>query len=145
MIATVTAGQINTISTPLKISIHPLTNRAYVSNTLSNDISVIDGITNTVIATITLPLSAQSTSLGINPITNRLYSVNTGLSNVSVIDTTTNTIIATIPVAPFGGGTDKGIYVDSTLNRIYISFPPNFVAVIDGTTDVRLKSRHRLL
>nr|WP_308161960.1 hypothetical protein [Bacillus sp. ISL-75] len=63
----------------------------YVSNAGSNDVSVINGVTNTVITTIavgTIPLG-----VGVNTSTNLIYVANTVSNDVSVISGATNTVI----------------------------------------------------
>jgi YVTN family beta-propeller protein len=69
--------------------------RAYVTNTGSNTVSVIDTTTNTVVATIAVgnvPFDAA-----VAPNGKHVYVAN-GFGPLSVIDTTTNTVTATIPV-----------------------------------------------
>ncbi len=68
--------------------------RAYVANFSSNNASVIDTSTNTVIATIALGSLPYGGAVG----SSRAYVANLGSSNVSVIDTSTNTVIATVTV-----------------------------------------------
>ncbi len=80
------------------------TNRFYVTNANNDNVSVIDGLTNSVIKTIPSGISSQG--VGVNPLINRIYITNTASDNVSVIDGLTNNVIATIPVGngPFGVG-----------------------------------------
>ncbi|WLR42130.1 hypothetical protein LC087_15395 [Bacillus carboniphilus] len=66
----------------------------YVTNADSNNISVIDSDTNTVISTLTGFLGP--TGIGANPSTNLVYPYNRDLNLLSVIDATTNLIINTI-------------------------------------------------
>jgi YVTN family beta-propeller protein len=79
-------------------------NRIYVANFNSNDVSVIDGATNAVIATI--PVGGNPAGVDVNPLTDRIYVANRASDNVSVIDGVTNTVIATVPVGarPFAVG-----------------------------------------
>ncbi len=75
---------------------------AYVTNGGSNNVSVIDTATNTVVATVAvgnLPFG-----VAITPDAALAYVVNVFTSNVSVIDTATNTVVATVAVgsSPFG-------------------------------------------
>lgn len=72
------------------------TNQIYVANSISNEVSVINGATNTVITTI--PVGINPTGVGINPLTNRVYVTNANDNNVSVIDAIANTVIAAIAV-----------------------------------------------
>ena len=59
-------------------------------------VSVINGTTNTVFATI--PVGDDPERLDVNEVTNRIYVPNSGSNTVSVIDGNTNTVIATVPV-----------------------------------------------
>ncbi|WP_169742194.1 YncE family protein [Arenimonas malthae] len=69
---------------------------AYVPNAGSNDVSVIDAATNTVIATV--PVGTQPWGVAVTPDSSRAYIANLVTNNVSVIDTGTNTVIATVAV-----------------------------------------------
>jgi YVTN family beta-propeller protein len=77
-------------------------NWAYVVNTDSNSVSVIDTTTKQVTQTITNGIGTAPLSLVASPNTNRVYVANAGDNTVSVIDTTTNTVVTTIavPVQP---------------------------------------------
>ena len=68
----------------------------YVANSGSSTVSVIDGTTNTVVATI--PVGSAPQGIAFNPDNGFLYVANQGSNTVSVIDGTTNTVTATIPV-----------------------------------------------
>ena len=105
-------------------------NRIYVTIPIDNTVSVIDGTTNTVIATI--PVGSSPVGVGVNPATNRIYVANFADNTVSVIDGTTDEVIATIPV----GTLPHGVGVNPLTNGIYVanSFD-NTVSVIDGNTD----------
>jgi YVTN family beta-propeller protein len=64
---------------------------AYTPNAGSNDVSVIDTATDTVVATI--PVGVHPNGVSIHPNGTRLYVTNSGDRTVSVIDTTTNMVI----------------------------------------------------
>ena len=70
---------------------------AYISNTGSNTVSVIDTATNLVVATV--PVGSQPFGVAVNPASTRVYVTNRESNTVSVIDTATNTVRATIPVS----------------------------------------------
>jgi YVTN family beta-propeller protein len=72
---------------------------AYISNQGSNNVSVIDVASNTVVATV--PVGSGPGGVAVNPGGTRAYVVNVGARNISVIDTGSNSVIATIG----GGGT----------------------------------------
>jgi len=71
---------------------------AYITNNVTNDVSVIDLATNTVVATI--PVGFAPFGVSVSADGSRIYVTNRESNNgsVSVIDAATNTVIATIPV-----------------------------------------------
>src|SRR6266478_4562418 len=69
--------------------------RAYVTNSGSNTVSVIDTATNLVVSTI--PVGKVPDGVAITPDGTRAYVTDAGSSTVSVIDIATNTVVATIP------------------------------------------------
>jgi YVTN family beta-propeller protein len=83
--------------------------RAYVTNTFSNSVSVIDTTSNTVVATV--GVGANPAELAITPDGTRAYVANESSSSVSVIDTASSTVVATVPVGvtPFGVAITPGI------------------------------------
>jgi YVTN family beta-propeller protein len=117
---------------PYVIAANPLTNRIYNAIFTNNRLLVLDGLTNSVAATVTVGVSPQG--VGINPTTNRIYVANRG-GTVSVIDGGTNLVIATIPTQ--SSGNEARVAVNPTTNRIYVSTSPptSTVWVIDGGTN----------
>jgi YVTN family beta-propeller protein len=75
---------------------------AYVANSASDSVSVIDTASNTVIATI--PDASFPQGLAVTPDGSRVYTANSGSSTVAVINAATNTVAGTIAVgaAPVG-------------------------------------------
>ncbi|HEY6390811.1 MAG TPA: malectin domain-containing carbohydrate-binding protein [Bryobacteraceae bacterium] len=69
---------------------------AYVANISGNSVSVVNTATNTVAATITVPMSPSG--VAVTPDGLFVYVASQGANSVSVISTATNTIVATIPV-----------------------------------------------
>ena len=76
-------------------AVNEVTNRVYVVNYGSSDVTVIDGVSNRPIATVKVGLWPQQ--IAINTKTNTIYVVNTHANSVSVIDGRTNTVAATVP------------------------------------------------
>lgn len=106
-------------------------NRIYVLNYSGNNISVIDGKTNTFIGNVIV--GSGPFGVGVNPITNRIYVANFGSNNVSVIDGISNTVITTVTV----GTNPVGVGVNPQTNRIYVTnWGRHNVSVIDGFTHV---------
>jgi YVTN family beta-propeller protein len=69
---------------------------AYVTNGRSNDVSVINTATNTVVATV--PVGLSPGGVAITPNGAFAYVANFSSNDVSVINTATNTVVATVPV-----------------------------------------------
>jgi DNA-binding beta-propeller fold protein YncE len=117
---------------PVAVAVNPSTNLIYASN--GSSVAVIDGSSNTAVATVPLALALQ---LAVNPTTNLIYiESGSGTSALSVLDGSTNEITGTISLGlPC---CVQGVAVDSTSNRIYVtvnvSGGPQLV-IIDGLTN----------
>jgi YVTN family beta-propeller protein len=83
----------------------------YVVNNASNNVSVIDTSTHTVVATV--PVGNLPRGVAVNPAGTRVYVVNNASFNVSVIDTSTDTVVSTVPVVsgPVAFGQFIGPYI----------------------------------
>jgi len=107
----------------------PLTCRtfAYITNSDSNNVSVIDTSTNTVLTTV--GVGSFPGGVAVNPAGTRLYVTNffPFENSVSVIDTTTNTVLTTVAV----GRDPMGVAVNPAGTRVYVA---NFTD--DGFGDV---------
>jgi YVTN family beta-propeller protein len=71
---------------------------AYITNSGSDNMSIIDVATNTVIGTVALPVGAKPYAVTVLP-NGDAYIANNGNSTVTVFSTTNNAIIGTIPLA----------------------------------------------
>ena len=125
-------------SVPIGVAVDATSNKIYVANSGSNNISVIDGASNSVVATVTDPNAVSPGAVAVNATTNTIYVANSQSNNLTVIDGTTNTVTATIPV----GTSPSGVAVDSQTNFIYVANfgnsqggNPGNVTVIDGATN----------
>src|ERR1051325_5582441 len=78
---------------------------AYIPNSGSNNVSVIKGSTNTVVATV--PVGQYPTGVAVTPQNTHVYVTNGLSNNVSVIETAINTVVATVGV----GSTPTGVAV----------------------------------
>ena len=141
------AAQVNIATVPVEndafyLAANPATNTLYVTNTCGTDpacgsgpatVTVINGATNTVTATITVGGRAQF--LVVNPVTNKIYVTNRRDNTVSVIDGATNTVIHTLSVGSHPTVED----VNPLTNKIYVVNNGNgqgtTMSVIDGNTD----------
>ena len=115
---------------PMAIAVNETTNRAYIVGHNSGTVTVVDGKSHAVVASVRT--GAGPEAVAVNPVTNRVYTVNSGESSVSVIDGASNAVIATVRT----GSNCNNIGVNPTTNRIYVT--NNFghsVTVIDGETN----------
>jgi YVTN family beta-propeller protein len=104
---------------------------AYIPNFGSNNVSVIDTATNTVIGS-PVPVGSFPIGVAVNPAGTRVYVANEIGGTVSVIDTATNTVVATIPVGSF----PIGVAVNPAGTRVYVTtYVGGTVSVIDTATN----------
>lgn len=82
---------------PIKVAITPDGSLAYVTNLGSNNVSVINTSTNTVLATI--PVGSEPYGIVASPDGSVIYAGNAGDSTISIISTATNSVISTLPIA----------------------------------------------
>jgi YVTN family beta-propeller protein len=121
---------INVGSGPTQVAVDSVTNMIYVTNYNSGTVSVINGVTETVVATVTLVAGVNG--IAVDQLTNKIYVVNQVHDTVSVIDGATDTVIATDAT----GTTPVGIAIDPGTNKIYIANTGStFITVIDGATE----------
>ncbi|MEZ5364211.1 MAG: thrombospondin type 3 repeat-containing protein [Bryobacterales bacterium] len=111
------------------------TPRIYVSNTASGSVSVINGQTNAVEATIPVPGAG---ALVLSPTASHLYvlAIASAADGVAVIDTTTNLVTTVIPVAP----ALHAIAVTPDGETLYVTSQDGNVYVIDTMTNVVVSS-----
>jgi YVTN family beta-propeller protein len=105
-------------------------NKIYCANWVSDNVSVIDGATNQVIATV--PVGDAPCALVWNSTNNKIYCANKYSSDVTVIDGATNQVITTIPVGDY----PSALVWNSTNNKVYCAnWGSGSVSVIDGATN----------
>jgi YVTN family beta-propeller protein len=88
---------------------------AYITNSGSSTVSVIDTATNKVIATI--PVGKSPGGVVVSPDGSKVYAANNGSNSVSVIATATNTVIATIRVL----ANPLGVAVSPDGSKVYVA------------------------
>jgi len=119
------------------LAVNPSTNTIYMANSQSGNLSVIDGETDSITATIAL--GTTPSGVDVDPQTNFIYVANAGNSqsgdpgNVTVIDGTTN---ATTTLSDPNAKNPVAIVVNPVTNKIYVANSgSNNVTVIEGAHD----------
>jgi YVTN family beta-propeller protein len=124
---------------PQGVAVDPSTDKIYVVNKIPGTVSVINGATNTVTATIVVGslgciLTSDCNPIGVavDPSTHKVYVTNSDDATVSVINGTTNTVVATIDVR----NNPQAVAVDPSTHKVYVGTGQfNSVTVIDGATN----------
>ncbi len=103
---------------PVVLAINQTTGTVYAANVDHNSVSVIDGGTSTIVATI--PVGSQPAFLAVNELANRVYVYNANGSSVSFINGVTNTVDATV-VVPGPPITNLGVALrtDPAVARVF--------------------------
>ena len=114
------------------MAVNPTTNRVYVAESNSSALAVIDGDSESVVATVAVGFAPFS--VAVNPTTNRVYVVDpTGGSGTlgPVVDAANNALITTVDVRL----TRTYIIVNPTTNRVYVGRLVDApVVIVDGAT-----------
>jgi YVTN family beta-propeller protein len=127
---TITVG-----SNPYALVWNSQNNKIYCANQVSNNVTVIDGQTNSVITTI--PVGIIPYALVWNSQNNKIYCVNNESNNVTVIDGQTNSVIRTIPVRSH----PDALVWNSQNNKVYCANEWNAtVTVIDCQADSLIRT-----
>ncbi|MBW8889392.1 MAG: YncE family protein [Fibrobacteres bacterium] len=115
-------GILNSLPTgshPVAIAVNPVTNRAYVANSGSNTVSVIDNASSTVIAT--LNVGTGPCAIVVDPLGNLVYVANKGSNSVSLIDGATQAVTSIAvgqgPSAIVLNGTTREAFVANTASN----------------------------
>ena len=115
---------------PVGVAVNPVVKKIYTANEFSNSLSVISGISKSVVGRISV--GDFPYGVAVNPFDSRVYVTNRGSDTVSVIDGSTNTKLHNITVQ----NSPVGIAVNPSANWIYVTnFNSNTVSVIDGITN----------
>jgi YVTN family beta-propeller protein len=102
----------------------PTKTYAYILNSGSNDVSVINTDTNKVITTI--QVGSHPTGVAVSPNGKTVYVTNSKSNTISVINTAKNKVIATIPVGKY----PKGVAFSPNGKRAYVANHGN-ISIID--------------
>jgi YVTN family beta-propeller protein len=110
---------------PLAITVNPVTDRVYVANTNSGTVSVLDGKSDAIVATVNV--GKRPYVLAANPAENKVYVSNTFSDLLTIIDGTTNTT-STVKT-----GSADAIGIDSKRNRVYLlGYEASSLTVLNG-------------
>ncbi len=117
-------------SLPNDLCYNPTDNKVYAANWGTDNVTVIDGATNTIVATI--PTAAEPSYFCYNSQGNKVYCTHYTSGLVSVIDAGVDTVLVVIPAGPYASSicynpTDNKVYCPSSMN--------NSVYVIDCAAD----------
>lgn len=119
------------------IGVNTETNMIYVANWSDDNVSVIDGSSNSIIAFVTV--GDKPVDVGVNPITNMVYVANNGDGTVSIINGKDNSVVSQPIVV---GGMPSSVCVNPATNKIYVSCinsenpEKSAVSVINGTSNL---------
>jgi YVTN family beta-propeller protein len=107
---------------PCALCYNPTNNKVYVANFGSGSVTVIDGASDSVVATV--PTDSKPSALCYNPTNNKIYcaradpsSPEVSDSTVTVIDGATNEVVATIGV----GVEPVALVCNPARNRVYVA------------------------
>ncbi len=126
--ATNSTGSVSVGLDPVFVAVNAVTNKIYVANNLSADVTVIDGTNN---STLSVPAGNGPLSIAVNPVTNRIYVLKGASNNVTVIDGATNAT-ATVNAGTY----PQAVAVNLVTNKIYVANQNSGnVTVIDGANN----------
>jgi len=112
---------------------NPTSRKAYTANNLDNTVSVIDGTSNQVVATI--GVANEPDVLCWNAVHNKVYCASPFTNWVSVIDGAGDTLIRKVRVR----GSPCSMEYSPTSDKLYVvSFDDNIIRVYDGASDTLL-------
>ena len=125
---------------PFAVATDPVTDTVYVTSPTGHELSVINGATRTVTATISLgtaasePVGAVPVGVAVDSATDTIYVTEQAgtNSNVVVIDGATNAVTTTIKLP---ADTPFGVAADSTTGTVYVAEEDAELAVIDTATN----------
>ena len=117
---------------PTAVAVNPATNKIYVPNSGSGDVTVIDGLNGN--ATTQVSAGQGPFAVAVNTTSNKAYVTNSTANSVTVIDgitdTTSNVTVGTTP---------EGLAINEVTNTIVVANEgSNNVTVINGITNAPL-------
>jgi YVTN family beta-propeller protein len=142
-IATVPVGK-----SPTAVAVDPVAHRVYVANFYGDTVTVINSVTDSTIATITMPkgyaIGAVPNAVVVDPLATppKAYVANWQSHIVSIIDGTSLSAIATITVPTAGGGNPRALAINpsSTPPKLYVAdYGRSVVSVLNATNGSLIK------
>lgn len=129
LVKTITVG-----STPTGVAVSPDGTKAFVSNSGSDNVTVININTLEVVATIAV--GSNPTDVVVSPNGTRVYVLNTDASTVSVINTASNAVITTIPIT---ASLPSRLAIHPLTNRLYVSGVSQ-ISEVNTTTNAQVNT-----
>ena len=117
------------IAGPKGLAVNAGANLIYAASYSANSLVVIDGLTRSIVRTVSVPSPNQ---IAYSPTLNRIYITNRDAATLTVLDAATYATVATAPVEalPFG------VAVNPVTHRVYVAnYAGNSVSVIDGLSN----------
>lgn len=112
---------------PNGVAVNPLAPRLFVSNKLSNDLSLVDPNTGTATRT---AVGSQPWGVAANVWRNRIYVANFGDNSVSILDATTGAVLSTTGSVP----QPAFIAVDAANDRVYVTSNGHGLYILNAVT-----------
>jgi YVTN family beta-propeller protein len=138
VVTTVGVGSGSSNDGPEGVGVDTVTNHIFVANSRDNNIYVVNGATNAVVATIDHASVIQPQGVAVNPISRKVYVANGGNRSVTVLNADSMSFVKEI--TGLGPG-PTSIAIDSGANLVYVTNlgdsggPGNSVSIINGATD----------
>lgn len=120
---------------PKGVAVNPTTNRIYIASRNNDQLFVLDGSSNDVIAQI--QTGDEPFGVAVNPLTNKVYVASFRDGALTVLDGAQNLVTKVLYLSP----ELTYVGVNKLTNRIYVvSHSSNSLYVIDGNTDTVIRS-----
>ena len=117
-------------STPLDVAWNPASNKVYTANSQGGSVTVIDGATNQVLATV--PVADDPTFLCYNSVDNKVYCTTGDPDWLYVMDGVGDTVIKRVRMR----GYPTLMTYNATMNKLYVlCYDDQMVRVYDGAAD----------
>lgn len=133
---------------PVAVAVNPVTHKVYVPNYYGDSVTVADGVSDSVVATIPMPRrfygAAIPNAVVVDSLNtpNKAFVANWQSHSVTVIDEPSMTIVGTITVPAADGGNPRALALNpgSTPPKLYVAnYHTQSVSVIDASTTARIK------